>query len=554
MNRVSRLDFLRSGLLLGGSLLVGRCVSNPFASVNHFELLITDALICDGSGQEPYYGDVGLSNGLIYRVGELRGTTARRVISARGQAVSPGFIDLHSHSDLSLLLDGRAHSKLQQGVTTEVLGQDGRSLAPLNASMERALTNHLRTAFRLNAGWNDFSGYYRSLMEGGIAINAVSMVGSGTLREYLIGYQNRSLEADELARGRALVRQAMQDGAIGLSSGLEYLPGSYAPTAELAALASEAGLYATHMRSEDERVIPALREAITIARDGRSALHVSHIKAQGRRNWDRQDQMLLLMDEARESGMAVTCDRYPYLAYNTLLLNLFPLHLREQGLPAIRRLLANPLERQWIKSEVEYKVTDLGSYHDVMLAMVTNPAYRWLESKRLDEAARLLGRDPFDLLCDLVLSGSSTMIGFGMDEENLEKLLRYPYCAIASDGAALTDGERVGHPHPRNFGTFPRVLARYVRERRTITLQEAIRKMTSLPARILGVRGRGLIEPTYHADLVIFRPDLIQDQATYDSPRQFPTGISYVIVNGRVVLDQGDISPERPGRILQRET
>ncbi len=551
-NALSRRCFLKTAA--GASFYVMTAGCGFFRD---FDLLITGGRIADGTGKPLFQADIGIKDGRIIEIGSLQGRSAGRIIPASGLVIAPGFIDIHSHSDDELLVDGRAMGKILQGVTTEVVGQDGSSYAPLNGEMREHLSERLEKLYNLRVDWDDFKGYFKKLRRQRLSVNVMSMVGSGTLRAYVIGYEDRSASEKEIQQMQQLLKDALQQGARHLSSGLEYTPGSFASTEELVALCSvlgEEGVYSTHMRSEDDHVLQAVAEAVRIAREAGCRLNITHIKASGRRNWTKMDAMLQYLDEARNAGLSVTCDRYPYAAYSTGLASLFPLWAREGGTEAFLERLQNndllPKMRQAVKEKIEM----LGSWDAVLISSLFEPENKGYIGRRLGELAAELNKEPFEFLRELLLSenGRGGMVGFGMSEENTEKVLAYPYTAVASDGSArATEGVlSEGNPHPRNFGTFPRLLGYYVREKGLLSLEEAVRKITSLPAQIVRLPNRGRIAPQYYADLTLFDPDTIRDTATFTNPKQYPEGIHYVIVNGKVVIDQGEHTGARPGKIL----
>ena len=544
----------RKAALLGGAAFAASAAGFSCGIVRSwvrdFDLIIEGGEICDGSGRRLFDADVGIRDGRILAVGKLKQQSSSRRISARGLVVAPGFIDLHTHSDTNLLVDGRAWSKVFQGVTTEIVGQDGRSVAPLTSGMRRGR----------GVAWQDFAGYHRSLVRRGTSVHVLSMVGAGTLREYVMGRQDTYAEPFQIRRMQLLFQRALEQGARHLSSGLEYQPGSFASDAELVGIleavpkaARRHLVYATHMRNEDDRIESALQEAITIARWAGVRLHISHFKMQGRRNWDRLPGLLDMVKRARRSGVPITFDRYPYVAYSTGLQSLFPAWSRDGSHGRFLGVLRNGDLLPRLRRDVEHKIASLGSYDSVQIARlyVTGRKY---EGRRLGELAAAHGQEPFEFLRQLMLreKGGGSMVGFGMNEDNTDRILRDRFCAIASDGSARAVNGVLGRgmPHPRNFGTFPRVLGHYVRERRAISLREAVRKMTSLPASILGLKERGQVRPGYHADLVLFDPDTVADRATFLEPKQYSRGIRYVIVGGTVVVDGGDHTDARPGRVL----
>ncbi|MCR9144792.1 MAG: D-aminoacylase [bacterium] len=546
-----RADFLK-GLLQFGTIGFGAAAALPGCSIvrriipGDFDVVLRGGTVMDGSGAAGFRADLGIAGDRIAAIGDLSDKSASLSIDAREKIVCPGFIDLHSHSDLTALSNSSADSKIRQGVTTEVVGQDGNSMAPIGWMRSGEWSRALRR-YDISEAWRDFDGYFATLREYGTPVNIVSLVGASTLRRYVAELNTRPLSDWELDEAVRALDKAHKQGGKYISAGLEYIPGAYATERELVTLARRSKLYVTHMRNEDDRVIPALREAINIARKSGAALHVSHIKAQGRRNWGKLQTMFAMMDQARGWRTPITCDRYPYLAYNNGLMNLFPLGLRQGGNAAgAARLAASPETRREVRPAVQRKIDSLGSYNAVMLSDVRG-AYAGYSGRRLGDLAGSLGRDPFDLLCDIVIahSGGGTMVGFAMSEENLIRLLRYPYCAIASDGAAL-NARSAGRAHPRNFGSFPRVLGTYVRDQNILNLPEAIRKMSGLPAQILGLADRGLLATGGRADIVVFDPRRIADRATYLKP-DYPIGVEHVLVNGTPVVYEESPTGARPG-------
>jgi N-acyl-D-amino-acid deacylase len=523
-----------------------------------FDLLIIGGTIYDGSGQPEFLSDLGIKNGRIAAMGELKDGSAGRKIDATGLAVAPGFIDFHSHSDDELLLGGDSQSKIRQGVTTEILGQDGDSMAPLNQLMFEDLRDSLWERYRIKADWKDFSGYFRELKNRDMITNALSMVGQGTLRQYVVGEDDRPATSQEIEQMKELARAAFAQGAFGVSSGLEYTPGSFATTEEIIEVCKSMnghGIYSTHMRNEDDTVLEALQEAIDISRGAGVSLNISHIKSSGKRNWHKLPAVLAMLDEARGSGIQVTCDRYPYVAYNTGLSSLFPLWSRDGGDEKFVSRLQDPALSDSLRSSVMEKIDKIGGWQSVMISSLSkNPDRQKYEGKQFQELSRD-GTDPFALLVDLVVKeeGGGDMVGFAMSEENTAKILAYPNCIIASDasGLAIEGALRRGNPHPRAFGTFPRVLGKYVRDEGIMNLTEAVRKMTSLPATTIGLKDRGYLRKDYWADIVIFDPKKVIDNATWANPHQYPSGIPYVIVNGQLIIDQENFTGELAGEVLR---
>ncbi len=556
MSSYSRRQFLKAAA--AGVLATAPWFSLACSSSEKFDLLITGGLVYDGSGQPARIADLAIKNEKIIALGDLKNKSAVRKIDVTDLAVAPGFIDFHSHSDEELLLGSEAQSKIRQGVTTEIIGQDGGSVAPLTEKMRAKWSENMQANYGVEVNWLDFTGYFQRLEKGGIVTNVASMVGQGSLREYVAGEDNRPAKRDEIEKMKTLAREAFKQGAYGISSGLEYTPGSFASTEEIIevckAMAGR-GIYSTHIRNEDDAVLAAIDEAIRIGREAGVALNISHLKAQNPKNWHKVPLILEKLDQARAAGMQVTCDRYPYIAYNTGLSSLFPLWSREGGSEKFVSRLQNPALQDRLRQEAITKVMNLGGWQTVMIASLSkNPERKKYEGKNFVELSQD-GTDPFKLLVELLIKeeGGGSMVGFGMSEDELAGVLKYPYAMAASDGSALaTNGKlRFGNPHPRSFGTFPRVLGKYAREEKLFDLAEAIRKMTALPASALGIKNRGVLEVGHYADVVIFDANMVNARATWTAPHQYPAGIQFVLVNGEVVIDSGEFNGKLAGKVLR---
>ncbi|MDZ7288501.1 MAG: D-aminoacylase [candidate division KSB1 bacterium] len=556
MSLVSRREFLKTAAT--GAIVTLPWLSFACGRARDFDVLILGGLIYDGSGRPGILGDLGIKNGRIAALGDLNKESAKRKIDANGLAVAPGFIDFHSHSDDELLLAGEPQSKIRQGVTTEIIGQDGDSMAPLTEKMRVKRSERLQARYGIEIDWTDFAGYFRRLEKGKLITNVASMLGQGTLREYVVGEDDRPATPEEIEKMKSLAREAFRQGAYGISSGLEYTPGSFASTEEIIEVCKAMdghGIYSTHMRNEDDTVLEAVDEAIRIARESGVALNISHLKAQGPRNWHKLPRILEKLDQARFGGLKVTCDRYPYIAYHTDLSALFPLWSREGGEEKFVERLKDSSLYERLRREVTAEAEKIGGWQSVMIASLPqNPQREKYEGKTLAELAQD-GTDPFRLLVDVMIQekGGGSMVGFGMSEEELSGVLAYPHAMIASDASALavTGKLRYGNPHPRAFGTFPRLLGKYVREEKLILLTEAIHKITSLPAATLGLQDRGLLQIGNHADVVIFDPHKVIDRATWTAPHQYPEGIKFVLVNGEIVIDQGEFTGKLAGQVLR---
>ncbi|MBA7674819.1 D-aminoacylase [subsurface metagenome] len=471
--------------------------------------------------------------------------------------VSPGFIDLHNHSDFSILAYPSAESYIMQGVTTAVVGNCGMSLAPLNpdnlALLKRYLSPFLRAGFDYGWEWRTLAEFYQKVEKQGISLNLAPLVGQGTIRLAVKGFDSTGSSAEEMNQMKKLLAQSLEGGAFGMSTGLIYPPGCYSSTEELIELASvlrEYGaIYTTHMRNEGDRLIEALEEAIEIAEANGIPIEISHHKATGKSNWGKVNATLRLMEQARQRGVEVNCDVYPYIAGSTTITTLLPTWTLAGGVEKMLDRLKNKQTRQSIKLEG----TRFSEWDGIVIAEC--PSKKEYQGKSLEDILKETNRfdDPYEGLFDLLLEieGNATIIVFLMDEDDVRTVMSSPLSSFISDSwvTALDAG---GKPHPRAYGTFPRVLGKYVREEKLLTLEQAIRKMTSLPAGKIGLKCRGIFREGFWADVVIFDQAVIKDQATFDDPHQYPKGIEYVIVNGQVVVDHGRLTGVRPGKILRR--
>jgi N-acyl-D-amino-acid deacylase len=519
-------------------------------------LVLRGARVYDGTGASPVEVDVAIADATIAGVGPRLRVGRVPEMDLRGLALAPGFVDIHSHTDLNLLVNPRAESKLRQGVTTEVTGQDGSSIGPWTDAEYREIRESYRTRHGVDVPFRDLVGFFRWLDTEGAALNVGSMVGQGTIRGFVVGDDARVATVAEVERMRAEVERALAAGACGVSSGLEYTPSAFASTDELVSVAAAlrgTGLpYTSHMRNEDDRLLGALEEAIHVGRVAGVSVQVSHLKAQGERNWWKADPALQLIESARASGVEAAFDVYPYVAYSTGLANLFPVSARDGGTPAFLARLRDAEQRAALEPLVRAKIAQLGSWDAVQVTSTASGDLAWARGRRLGQLAAERGEEPFALLVRLIVEDRNRagMVGFGMSEENVERKLAHPLAVVCSDGAAWAPYGPLseGVPHPRTYGSFPRVLGHYVRERRIMSLEDAIRKMTAEPARRLGFHDRGVIRPGARADLVAFDPDAVADQATFERPHQYPIGIPHVWVGGTPVLQGGEHTGARPGR------
>lgn len=556
-NKFDRREFLkqatRAALGSAGVLMLDGCRKQ-----RDLDLLVRGALVVDGSGRPAYQADVGIRGKYIVSIGKLRNGSARRVIEAGGLCLSPGFIDVHTHTDVELLVCPTADSLVRQGITTAIGGNCGSSRFPLTPEMLETENRYLGEELGIEADWTDLAGFFQRLLRKGIGINFATLVGQGTVRAAVVGYDNREASAADLSRMKELVRQALKQGALGMSTGLEYAPGSFASTGELVELARVLrefnGLYATHMRDEEDGVLEAVDEAITIARQAGVGLEISHLKVGYPRNWNKIDELLSKIDAAVAGGVRVAADVYPYTAFATGLSIFFPLWVREGKKEDFLGRLRNKELQPRLREAVSEAEKNVGTWDKVLISSVRTEKNRWLEGLNLEQASRLRGQDIFTFIRDLLLDeeGQVSMVCFAMSEDNLKKILRHPLTCLCTDGElASTSGVLFrGKPHPRYYGSFPRAVAEYVRKEKLLPLEEMVRKMTSAPAEKFGLRRRGRIKEGYFADLVLFDFEKIRDRATWSEPHQYPEGIHYVVVNGRVVVEEEQFTGELPGDIL----
>jgi len=552
--------------LLTGALVsilgIGRLAADEKAAAEDFDVLIRGGWIYDGSGNPPRRADLGIKGDRIAAVGDLRKATAKTVVDATDIAVSPGFINMLSWSTDSLLVDGRGQSEIRQGVTTQIMGE-GNSWGPVNAAIKKRMKSE-QTDIKYDIEWTTLSDYLYFLQRKGISQNIASFLGATTVREYVLGLDNKKPTPDQLQQMRQLVEHAMRDGALGIASALEYAPAYYADTEELIALCKAAapyqGKYITHMRSEGIRLLEGIDEVIRISREAGIPAEIYHFKAAGKDNWNKMDAAIAKVQTARDQGLAITADMYCYTAGAASLTACIPPWAMEGGEIAMRRRLRDPDQRHRILDDIRNKTDwpnfyrNAGSPDKVLLISFKQDTLKPLQGKTLAQIAQTRGKDPLETLLDLLIEDESS-IGtayFITAEENIRKLVGLPWISFGSDEAAQApEGAFLrSMPHPRAYGNFARVLGKYVREEKLLSLEAAVRKMTHLPATNLGLDHRGLLQEGYFADIVVFDPKTIIDKATYEKPHQYAVGVKHVFVNGVQVLKDGDHTSAKPGRAL----
>lgn len=529
-----------------------------------YDVLLTNATIYDGSGAPPIQGSVAISGDSIAAVGELGDVDARAVIDASGLAVAPGFINMLSWATESLIEDGSSLGDLRQGVTLEVFGE-GESMGPLSDTMKKVMLAE-QGDIRYDITWTTLGEYLEHLERRGIATNVASFVGATTVRIHELGWDDRAPTPEELERMRGLVRQAMEEGALGVGSSLIYAPAFYARTEELIALAEEAGkyggMYISHMRSEGNRLTEAVDELIRIAREAKVPAEIYHLKAAGQQNWGKLDEVIARVESARSEGLAITANMYTYTAGATGLDAAMPPWVQEGGTQAWVARLQDELIRARVRREMTTPTNEweslylaAGTPDRIILSGFKQDSLKHLTGKTLQEVARMRGKSPEETAMDLVVADNSRVgtVYFLMSEDNVRRQITLPWMSFGSDaGSMKPEGVFLkSNPHPRAYGTFARLLGKYVRDENVIPLEEAIRKLTSLPATNLKLQRRGLLRPGYYADVVVFDPSTIQDHATFENPHQLATGVQHVFVNGVQVLRNGEHTGAMPGRFVR---
>jgi N-acyl-D-amino-acid deacylase len=540
-------------------------VSRPLSSpAQPFDIVITKGHIIDGTGSPWYSGDIGIRVGRIAAIGNLSAEPRKRTIDAHGEVVAPGFIDMLGQSSRPILVDPRLPSKIYQGITTEVTGE-GESQGPLNDTMLEAARKH-PGPLGIVPDWHTLGGYFAHLEKHGIGINFASYVGAAQVREVVLGDEDRQPTPDQLQQMKSLVRDAMRDGAVGLSTALQYPPAPYAKTEELIALASVAsqfgGIYATHMRNESNAILPAIDEALLIGQEAHIPVEIWHIKVAGKDNWGHMPAVVSKIDAARGQGIDVSADTYAYTAWSNDLAAFLPPWSMDGGDAKLLERLKNPETRARMRREM---LTPSGSWENewqqikgpesILICGVENPKLLGLQGQTLAAVAKSWGKDPIDDLFDLLIQddAATTVAVFGMSDADIALALRQPWVSVDTDAPGLSPEGILGreHPHPRAYGTFPRILRKYVREDHLLTLPDAIRKFSALPAQRMRFTDRGVLKTGMWADIVVFNPATVTDIATYDKPNQLSRGMDFVLVNGVPVIDLGEMSGALPGKVLR---
>ena len=544
-------------------MAVGGWAQEP-AKSEPFDVVIANGHIVDGTGSPWYSGDVGIRGGRIAAIGKLDGAPRKRTIDARGKVVAPGFIDMLGQSELTMLVDPRLPSKVFQGITTEITGE-GNSVAPLDEQMiaaDRARYKHLG----ITPDWRTLGEFFARLERQGMGINLATYVGATSVRRMVLGDKDVQPTAAQLEQMRKLVDEAMADGAMGLSTALQYTPAPYAKTEELIALAGEAGkfggIYATHMRSEGDTVLDAIDEAVRIGREGHLPVEIWHLKAAGKANWGRMPELVARINAARAAGVDVSADTYAYTAWFNTFSAFIPPWTHDGGDDALIARLKDPATRARIRKEMldpkgdwDNEWQEIPGPEAVQIAVVQAPELLGFQGKRLSEVAAMWKEDAIDALCDILIKDHAftEVAVFGMDERDVELALKQPWVSVDNDSQGTSPEGLLGaeHPHPRAYGTFPRILRKYVREEHLLSLEEAVRKFTALPAQRMRLTDRGVLKAGLAADVVVFDANAIRDLATFEQPNQLSVGMDAVLVNGVAVIEDGKLTGKLPGKVLR---
>jgi N-acyl-D-amino-acid deacylase len=555
---------LASRVLLTIFLILSISTAVTFAADTPFDVVIINGHIIDGTGSPWYSGDVGIRDGRIAAIGNLSVAARKLTIDAKGKVVAPGFIDMLGQSEVTILVDPRLPSKIYQGITTEITGEGG-SAAPLNDMIianDRPGYEH----YKIDPDWRTFGQYFARLEKQGMGINLASYVGATQVRRMVLGDADVQPTPEQLKKMRALVVDAMHDGAVGVSTSLEYAPAPYAKTEEIIALASEAskfgGIYATHMRSEGDAVLESIDEAVRIGREAHIPVEIWHFKVAGKANFGRMPELVARVNKARADGFDVTADTYAYTAWSNSMSAFVPPWAHDGGDAKLIDRLKDPAARARIRKDMDTpskkwdnEWDEISGPQDVMITVVQNPAIRKFQGKRLTEVAQAMNKDPMDALFDLLIEDNAftECAVFGMSEPDVVLALQQPWVSVDNDSSGTSPEGILGeeHPHPRAYGTFPRILRKYVREEKKLTLEDAIRKFSALPAQRMRLIDRGVLKKGMWADVVVFDPETVRDSATFDDPNRLSDGMQYVLVNGVPVIENGKMTGALPGKVLR---
>lgn len=556
--KLSRRRFIKEAAVVTTGFVVGSA-TNIYAAPS-FDLVIKNGTILDGTGGAAFRADIGLKADEIVAIGNISTEQGKRLIDASGLHVCPGFVDIHSHSDGSILGYLDSESRVLQGITTELTGNCGSSAAPMTGQGLEERKKIWLEQEDVRVDWSDVASYFARLEKEKISINQALLLGQGTLRESLIGNVDRALKDDELKTILRWVEEGMDQGAVGISTGLEYTPGRYTPTQEIVEMARVAsrrgGLYASHIRNEEATLLEAVNEAVNIGRATGGRVEVSHLKAAGVINWPKQLGAIHLIESARQNGVEILADAYPYTAYSTGLTVYLKSWALEGTTADLMKRLKDPETRARMRTElVAHIPTEPGSFDLIVVSSVPSEKNRFTVGKNLSEIGEAWKLEAVDAMLRLLEEeqGNVSIVGHGMSPENVRTVLSHPLVMIGSDGLTMAPRGKLGQtrPHPRSYGTCPRILGYYSREQKIFDLPTAVKKMTSMPADQIGFKDRGRIAKTMKADLVLFNAGTVKDAATFEDPHRYPVGIEYVIVNGAVTVEKGKHNGARAGRVLR---
>lgn len=535
------------------------------------DVLIKNGTIIDGTGSLRFQADVSVENGKIEMIGPSLEIECPTILDASQKIVCPGFIDIHSHTDMTILSNPKAESKIRQGITTEIVGNCGMSAAPLTPDFLPQLKDHLSITSDygptedIGKLWMTFDEYIRYLNDLPLGINLMPMVGYGTLRCAVMGLKNTPPTPKEMGAMEDLLQKSLEQGAAGLSTGLEYIPDSLSHTDELIRLcrviARNNKLYASHIRGESQTLFSAVSEAIRIAEVSGCLVEISHLKLGGAFNWGKTEQLFALLEKALSRGVRLSWDQYPYTAWGTGLADYIPQWVRQEGHQKLTSNLSDLSTRKKIRQDIEQAIKtgnhayNTAPWENVQIAMVKSAEYKFAEGKSVSQIVKDLDIDPIEFVFDLLIAekGSVEALVFCMDDQDIKTILKHPLTIIATNGRAVaTYGElHKGKPHPRYYGTFPRILGKYVRDEKVLTLETAVQKMTSMPAKIMGLDNRGILSRNHIADITIFDPNTISDLSTFDNPHRYPKGIEQVIIAGNLLINQGNHTDKMAGQVIR---
>lgn len=551
--KITRRTFLNLSTKVGAGFLFSCTLRNDF------DVIIRNGQVLDGLGTAGIKSDIGIQGEKISAIGDLRNASAALTVDASDLVVAPGFIDIHTHTDIELLVNGNGISKIMQGVTTEISGNCGSSPFPLTGTDAEEMCARLKKNYDLDEKWHDLNGFFAAIEKYKSSLNYATFTGHGDLRAYVVGKNDVAPDNHQMDEMKRLLEVSMQEGSFGLSSGLEYAPGSYAGTEELIELSrvvsKQNGIYNTHLRNEDDTLLEAIDEALTICRKADVSVEIAHLKACNQNNWHKADKMLDILAEANRQGLPVKADRYPYTAYGTGLSTFLPLWARQGDTEDIVARLNDKNQTPSILAYAQSRGKRIGGWDRVMISSCDTDQNKKWEGQTIKDCAQVASMPETEFIRSLLIEENLRVgiVGFAMDEKNLCKVLSSPYVMIGSDGTAVAPQGKLasGKPHPRYYGTFPRVLGKYCREENCLELPIAVKKMTSMPAEKLGLKERGIIKKGYFADITIFDPNTIIDKATFTKPHQTAEGIAYVFVNGRMTVERSKHTQTRAGKVLR---